>query len=64
MSNDNTDPLTIELTDNPISKVQSRVVPSRAMRPTETLEPHLAQARRTCAALATVASSMCRLATP
>ncbi len=51
MADDNTEPLTIELTDNPISRVQSRVVPSRAARPTETVEPHLAQARRTCAAL-------------
>lgn len=51
MSNDNTEPLTIDLTDNPISRVQSRVIPARAMRPTETVEPHLAQARRTCAAL-------------
>jgi hypothetical protein len=57
MSNDNTEPLTIELTDNPISKVQSRVVPSRAVRPTETLEPHLAQARRTCAALVASANN-------
>lgn len=55
MSDDNTEPLTIDLTDNPISRVQSRVVPARAVRPTATVEPHLAQARRTCAAL--VASS-------
>lgn len=51
MSDDNTEPLTIDLTDNPISRVQSRVVPAQAMRPTATIEPHLAQARRTCAAL-------------
>lgn len=51
MSDDNTEPLTIDLTDNPISRVQSRVIPARAMRPTGTVEPHLAQARRTCAAL-------------
>ena len=36
MSNDNTEPLTIDLTDNPISRVQSRVVPARAVRPTAT----------------------------
>ena len=46
MPDDNTEPLTIDLTDNPISRVQSRMVPSRAMCPTETVEPHLAQARQ------------------
>jgi hypothetical protein len=57
MSDDNTEPLTVDLTDNPISRVQSRMVPSRAIRPTETVEPHLAQARRTCAALVASASN-------
>ncbi|MBK8960077.1 MAG: hypothetical protein IPM80_17105 [Proteobacteria bacterium] len=56
MSDDITEPLTIDLTDNPISRVQSRVVPARAVRPTETVEPHLAQARRTCAALVATAN--------
>ena len=57
MPDDNTEPLTIDLTDNPISRVQSRMVPSRAMCPTETVEPHLAQARRTCAALVASATN-------
>ena len=56
MSDDHTEPLTVDLTDNPISRVQSRMVPSRAVRATETVEPHLAQARRTCAALVASAS--------
>lgn len=57
MPDDNTEPLTIDLTDNPISRVQSRVIPSRVVRPTETIEPHLAHARRTCAALAASAGN-------
>ena len=57
MPDDNTEPLTIDLTDNPISRVHSRVVPSRAVRATETIEPHLAHARRTCAALAASAGN-------
>lgn len=56
MTEDRTEPLTVDVTDNPISRVQSRVVPNRITRPRETLDPHLSQARRTCAALVAAAT--------
>ena len=57
MSDDKTEPLTIDVTNNPISRVQSRVVPSRITRARETIDPHLSQARRTCAALVASATN-------
>lgn len=56
MTEDRTEPLTIDVTDNPISRVGSRVVPGRIARPRETVDPHLSQARRTCAALVAAAA--------
>ena len=56
MTDDKTEPLTIDATDNPISRVQSRLVPSRINRARETIDPHLSQARRTCAALVAAAT--------
>ncbi len=50
---DATDP---DTTDDPISHVRSRVVPSGALRAREQREPRLMQARRTCAALVASAS--------
>jgi hypothetical protein len=57
MTEDRTEPLTIDVTDNPISGVQSRVVPQRVTRARETVDPHLSQARRTCAALVAAAAN-------
>lgn len=51
MSEDKTEPLQLDLTDNPISQVESRVVPTRATRPPDGMEPRLIQARRVFAAL-------------
>lgn len=50
---DATDP---DTTDDPISHVRSRVVPSGALRARDQREPRLVQARRTCAALVASAS--------
>ena len=57
MSDDKTEPLAVDVTDNPISHVQSRVVPSRLARPRESVDPHLSHARRTCAALVASATN-------
>lgn len=51
MNDDRTEPLSVDVTDNPISHVRSRVVPSHLARLRESVDPGLSQARRTCAAL-------------
>lgn len=57
MTDDKTEPLLVDVTDNPISHVRSRVVPGRVARPRESIDPHLSQARRTCAALVASAAN-------
>ena len=57
MTDDKTEPLLVDVTDNPISHVRSRVVPGRVARPRESIDPHLSQARRTCAALVVSAAN-------
>lgn len=57
MTDDKTEPLSVDVTDNPISHVQSRVVPTRISRTRESVDPHLSRARRTCAALVASAAN-------
>ena len=57
MTDDKTEPLLVDVTDNPISHVRSRVVPGRVARFRESIDPHLSQARRTCAALVASAAN-------
>ena len=57
MTDDRTEPMLVDVTDNPISHVRSRVLPNCVARPRLSVHPHLNQARRTCAALVASAAN-------